>query len=187
MTASPSRSTPTRTMPKPPYDAIGEVSTFVEETDVEVIRLATTSEARAQATTNWPFRSTPMAGFSAEPEPRVMGAPSVPSSLRRRATAYQLPSRISVHAAIAVPPGVTATTGVFAGADVESFWSGPTRLPEAATRRPTTWLSCCQTTAESPGSSEALSRPDTAAPSGDRVRIAPVVPFANFTLVWTRW
>jgi hypothetical protein len=54
-------------MPKPPYDAIGVVSTFVAETDVEVIRLATTSEARAQATTNWPFRSTPMAGFSAEP------------------------------------------------------------------------------------------------------------------------
>lgn len=134
MTASPSRSTPTRTMPKPPYDAMGDVSTFVEETEVDVIRLATTSEARAQATTNWPLRSTPTAGFSAEPEPRVMAAPTVPSSLRRRATAYQLPSRISVHAAIAVPPGVTATTGVVAGADVDSFCSGPTRLPEAESR-----------------------------------------------------
>jgi hypothetical protein len=105
----------------------------------------------------------------------------------RRATSYQLPSRISAQAAIAVPPGVTATTGVVAGADVESFWSGPTRLPEAATRRPTTWLSCCQTTAESPVSSEAVSGQDTAAPSGDRVRIAPLVPLAYCTRVWTRW
>src|SRR4051794_5944336 len=163
-------------MPKPPYDAIGEVSTFVEETDVDVIRLATTSEARAQATTNRPPRSTPTAGLSAEPEPSVMAAPTVPSRWRRRATAYQLPSRLSVQTASAVPPGVTATTGVVAGADVDSFWSGPTRLPAAETRRPTTWLSCCQTTAESPVSSEAASGQDGAAPSGDRVRIAVTVP-----------
>ncbi len=172
-------------MPKPPYDAIGEVSTFVAET-VSLIRLATTSEPRTQATTNWPLRSTPMAGFSAEPEPRVMGPPSVPSTLRRRATAYQLPSRISVHAAIAVPPGVTATTGPVAGPDVESRCTVPTRLPEAATRRPTTCPSCSQTTAESPVSSESASGHVTEAPSGERVRMAPVVPLALFTLVWIR-
>ncbi|CAM5275932.1 MULTISPECIES: hypothetical protein [Streptomyces] len=49
-----------------------------------------------------------------------------------------------------------------------------------------TWLSCCQTTAESPVSSEVASGQDGAAPSGDRVRIGVTVPLAVFTLVWIR-
>src|SRR5689334_23733900 len=120
-----------------------------------------------------------MAGGSAEPEPSVCTAPSVPSSFSRRATAYQLPSRISVHATIELPPGVTATEGVVAGdPGVESICSEPTRLPEDATRRPTTVLSCCHTTDESPVSSESACTQLMARPSGDRVRVATRVPFA---------
>ncbi|KOV90892.1 hypothetical protein ADK65_35970 [Streptomyces sp. NRRL B-1140] len=54
------------------------------------------------------------------------------------------------------------------------------------------WVSCCRITAEPPVSSETVSGgaglvsgQDIAAPTGDRGRVAPGVPCANFPLLRT--